>query len=51
MLLLVFALALLERDGRLLAVAWAASVVAITVFGVLSGSLASAATRWLDLLF
>jgi len=50
-LLLVFALALLERDGRLLAVAWMASVVAIAVFGVLSGSLASAATHWLDLLF
>jgi len=51
MLLLVFALALLERDGRLLAVAWVSSVVAITVFGVLSGSLAAAATRWLDVLF
>jgi hypothetical protein len=50
LLLMVFALALLERDGRLLAVAWASSVAAIAVFGVLSGSLASAATRWIDML-
>jgi hypothetical protein len=50
LLLLLFALALLERDGRLLATAWVASVAAIAVFGVLSGSLASAATRWVDLL-
>lgn len=49
-LLLVFALALLERDGRLLAVSWVASVLAIAVFGVLSGSLATAAAKWLDLL-
>lgn len=51
LLLLVFALALLERDGRLLATAWAASVAAIAVFGILSGSLAAAATRWIDLLW
>lgn len=51
LLLLVFALALLERDGRLLAAAWAASVAAIAVFGILSGSLAAAATRWIDLLW
>jgi len=50
LLLLLFALALLERDGRLLATAWVASVMAIAVFGVLSGSLASAATRWFDML-
>jgi hypothetical protein len=50
LLLLLFALALLERDGRLLAGAWCASVIAIAVFGVLSGSLATAATRWLDIL-
>jgi hypothetical protein len=50
-LLLLFALALLERDGHLLSAAWTASVCAIGVFGVLSGSLASMATRWLDLLF
>lgn len=49
-LLLLFALALLERDGALMAVAWAAGAVAIGVFGVLSGSLAAAAARWLDVL-
>jgi hypothetical protein len=49
-LLLLFALALLERDGRLLAVAWGAGTSAIAVFGVLSGRLASMATRWIDLL-
>lgn len=50
LLLLLFALSLLERDGRLLAVSWIASAAAITVVGVLSGSLAAAASRWLDLL-
>lgn len=49
-LVLAFALALLERDGRMLVAAWLASVAAITAAGVLSGSLASAATRWADLL-
>lgn len=47
-LLLVFAFALLERDGRLMGLAWIAGAVAIAVFGVLSGSLAAAATRWID---
>ncbi|GAB3357708.1 exopolysaccharide biosynthesis protein [Lysobacter tyrosinilyticus] len=50
LLLLLFALALLERDGRLLAGAWVASAAAIAVVGMLSGSLAAAATHWLDLL-
>lgn len=49
-LLLLFALALLERDGRMLAVSWVASVAAIAMVGVLSGSLATAAAEWLDLL-
>ena len=49
-LLLLFALALLERDGKLMAVAWAAGAVAIGIFGVLSGSLAAAAAQWIDLL-
>jgi len=49
-LLLLFALALLERDGLLMALAWASGAVAVAVFGVLSGSLAAAATHWLDLL-
>ncbi|WP_396616978.1 exopolysaccharide biosynthesis protein [Lysobacter soli] len=50
-LLLLFAFALLERDGWLMAVAWAAGVIAIAVFGVLSGSLATAAAGWIDMLF
>ncbi|GAB3344651.1 exopolysaccharide biosynthesis protein [Marilutibacter aestuarii] len=40
-LMLLFAFALLERDGRLMLVAWAAGVVAIGVFGGLSGGLAA----------
>lgn len=47
-LLLLFALALLERDGRLMAVAWVAGILAITVAGVLSGNLAAAAAQLLD---
>jgi hypothetical protein len=39
-LLLLFALALLERGGRLLAASWVL-VLAIAVFGVLSGNLAA----------
>src|SRR5690606_2445899 len=36
-LLLLFSLALLERDGILMGVAWAAGAVAVAVFGILSG--------------
>jgi hypothetical protein len=39
-LLLLFAFALLERDGVLMGIAWAAGAAAVAVFGVLSGSLA-----------
>ena len=49
-LLLLFALALLERDGWLMGAAWIAGALSIGVFGVLSGSLAAAASRWIDLL-
>lgn len=49
-LLLPFALALLERDGRLMIVAWMAGGVAIAIFGVLSGALAAEAARWVDVL-
>lgn len=47
-LVLLFALALLERDGRLLLASWVLGTVAISVFGVLSGSLAGLAGDWLD---
>ena len=47
-LLMAFALALLERDGALMLIAWAGGVIAIAVFGVLSGTLAAAAAGWLD---
>ncbi len=49
-MLLLFALALLERDGYLMGVAWAIGVVAVVVFGVLSGQLATMAATWIDLL-
>lgn len=51
LLLLAFALALLERDGALMLVAWVAGIVAIGFFGVLSGALAAAAGEWLGRLF
>ena len=46
-LLLLFALALLERDGALMIVAWIAGIGAVIVFGVLSGNLAAMSLRWL----
>jgi hypothetical protein len=48
LLLMLYALALLERDGALMLVAWAAGIVAIIVFGILGGALATAATQWLE---
>ena len=45
-LLLLFALALLERDGVLMIIAWIAGIIAIAVFGVLSGNLAAMTLRW-----
>lgn len=50
-LLLAYALALLERDGLLMLLCWIAGIVAIVVFGVLSGALAAAATHWIGQLF
>lgn len=49
-LLLLFSLALLERDGALMLVAWVGGIVAIAVFGVLSGTLLTAAAGWIDYL-
>ncbi len=43
----LFALAFLERDGRLMAVAWVSGAAAITVFGLLSGRLATLLAPWL----
>lgn len=49
-LLLLFAFALLERDGALLLVAWIAGSIAVVVFGFLSGNLVEAThallARW-----
>jgi hypothetical protein len=47
-LLLMFALALLERDGVLMLVSWVAGIAAIAVFGVLSGTFVAEATQFLD---
>ncbi|MEH6422507.1 exopolysaccharide biosynthesis protein [Pseudomonas sp. CGJS7] len=48
-LLLLFAFALLERDGKLMGIAWIAGAIAVAVFGILSGSLAQAAAEWIAL--
>ncbi len=45
-LLLVYALALLERDGALMLLAWVAGVIAIYVFGAVSGNLATMLWAW-----
>lgn len=50
LLLLTYALALLERDGVLMLVCWIAGIIAIGVFGVASGALAAAAVRWISVL-
>lgn len=47
-LLLIYALALLERDGILMLIAWACGLTAIGIFGVLSGNLVALAWAWLE---
>ncbi len=47
-LALMFALALLERDGALMLLAWLATGVAVAVSGVLSGTLVAQALHWLQ---
>ena len=47
-LMVVFALALLERDGALMLLCWLTGIITIVVFGVLSSALAAAATQWID---
>lgn len=49
--LLLYALALLERDGLLMLAAWALGIAEIGFFGALSGNLVAMATRWIDQLF
>lgn len=51
LLLLAYALALVERDGALMLVAWGAGLVAVVVFGITGGTLAALATEWLARLF
>lgn len=50
-LLLLFALALLERDGALMLVGWFGGAIAIGIFGVLSGNLATMGAHWLEKIF
>ena len=51
LLLLAYALALVERDGALMLVAWGAGAVAIAMFGIAGGTLAAVATEWIERLF
>ncbi len=50
-LMLLYAFALLERDGGLMLACWLAGIVAIVVFGILSGTLAAVTGEWLGGLF
>lgn len=49
-MLLLYAFALLERDGRLMAAAWVIGIVGGGMVAVLSGSAAAAAARWIEML-
>ena len=42
------ALSLLERDGALMLVGWGLGLATVATVGVLSGSLASLVTPWID---
>lgn len=50
-LILLFALALLERDGAMMLVAWAAGIITIATTGALSGGLVAAMQALLDRIF
>ena len=50
-LVLLFALALLERDGALMLVAWGVGIATLTTTGALSGGLIAAVQPWIDRLF
>ena len=47
-LILLYALALLERDGALMLVAWGLGIVALATTGALSGGLITALQPWID---
>lgn len=49
-LLLLYAFALIERDGRLMLGAWIAGIVGGGIIAVLSGSAAAAAAQWIEML-
>lgn len=49
--ILLHALALLERDGALMLVAWAIGITALTTTGALSGGLIAMLQPWIDRLF
>ncbi|KEZ95694.1 exopolysaccharide biosynthesis protein [Xanthomonas vasicola] len=46
LILLLFALALLERDGALMLVGWAAALISVAVFGVTSDQLVDLIRDW-----
>lgn len=50
-LMMLFAFALLERDGLLMLLCWVGGIALIVVFGVLSGSLATVAGDWIGRVF
>jgi hypothetical protein len=50
-IILLHALALLERDGALMLAAWGVGIVALSTTGALSGGLVAALQPWIDRLF
>ena len=47
-IILLYALALLERDGALMLAAWGVGIVALSTTGALSGGLIAAVQPWID---
>ncbi|HWS77511.1 MAG TPA: exopolysaccharide biosynthesis protein [Thermomonas sp.] len=50
-IVLIYALALLERDGALMLAAWGVGLAALTTTGALSGGLIAAIQPWIDRVF
>jgi len=46
LILLLYALSMLERDGVLMLAAWAAGLASILFFGIVSGTLVAALAQW-----